>query len=202
MKRSEQDLILASKSAIRHQILQNAGVSHRIVDSNVDEQSVKAHLLARGIKPDAFAAQLAYAKADVVSQSSLDAFTIGADQTLIMNGDLFSKPKTPDEAKAMLLKMRGGWHHLHASVCLIKDGRILWQHTDIADLKMRMFSDDFLDDYLDHMKDAVCYSVGGYQIEGRGLQLFEHIEGDYFTILGLPLLPLLTALRDTGYLIK
>lgn len=200
MPRTEQTLILASKSPVRHEILLEAGILHEIMVSEVDEDAIKTHLADRGLKPNNFAAHLAFAKADKVSRNVPDALVLGADQTLIFNDEIYSKPKTVADAKARLKDMRGRWHHLQTAACLLKDGRVLWQVTAKADLKMRSFSDDFLDSYLESTKDTVCETVGGYRIEDKGLQLFERIEGDHYTILGLPLLSLIHALQDWDYL--
>lgn len=200
MQRPDRNLILASKSSTRHQLLLKAGISHDIVASTVNEDKIKIHLSDRGLKIDHFAAHLAFAKADDVSRNVQDALVLGADQILVFNDTVYSKPQNIAEAKARLKEMRGCWHHLQTAACLLKNGRVLWQEMVQANLKMRNFSDSFLDHYLADTKDTVCEMVGGYRIEDKGIQLFECIEGDHYTILGLPLLPLISALQDWDYL--
>lgn len=200
MSLTDRTLVLASKSPVRHQMLEKAGVPHRIMASAVDEDAVKADLERRGLKVDSFAAHLAFAKADSLSRQMPDALILGADQTLIFNEKIYSKPQSIDDARVRLQEMRGRWHHLQTAACLLMGGRVLWQMTAMADLKMRAFSDAFLEGYLEDTKDTLCDTTGGYRLEDKGMQLFEQIEGDHYTILGLPLLPLLQALQDWDYL--
>jgi septum formation protein len=186
-------LVLASGSAVRMALLRNAGLDFRAQDSRVDEDAVKKRFA--GSDTDALALNLAEAKAQVVSQVEPTAFVIGADQILSCDGERYDKPRDMSEARANLKKFRGREHILHSGVVLALAGDIVWRHSDRAHLTMRDFSDDFLDRYMATVGDKLRSSVGCYQLEGPGIQLFERIVGDYFTILGLPLLPLLAELR-------
>ena len=192
-------ITLASKSAIRAAILRGAGVSFEAVSPDVDEASVKEGLLARGGTPRSVAEALAVMKAVAVSRDR-QGLVIGADQTLELCGVLYDKAGSFDQARARLVLLRGETHALHTAVALARDGAVIWGHVDTARLTMRAFSDAFLDGYLARAGAGVLTSVGGYQLEGEGAQLFEAIEGDYFSILGLPLIPLLGALRREGVL--
>lgn len=193
-------LILASGSKVRATLLADAGLDFTVRDSGVDEDAVKRVFRGPADESgtDALAGELATAKAVAVSQEERDAFVIGADQILSCGDARFDKPRDMDEARANLVKFRGRTHILHSSVVLAKAGSVLWSFSDRARLTMRDFSSDFLDLYLATLGEKVRTSVGCYQLEGPGIQLFEKIEGDYFTILGLPLLPLLAELRRRG----
>jgi septum formation protein len=190
---------LASKSAIRASILRGAGVSFEAVSPDVDEASVKEGLLSRGGTPRSVAEALAVMKAVAVSRDR-QGLVIGADQTLDLAGAFYDKATSPDEARERLALLKGRTHALHAAVAVALDGAAVWRHVETARLTMRAFSDGFLDGYLMRAGAAVLDSVGGYQLEGEGAQLFEEIDGDYFAILGLPLIPLLDALRREGAL--
>jgi septum formation protein len=191
-------LVLASKSAVRARLLAAAGVSFRAVDSGVDEAAAKAAL--SGLDPRSMALALAEAKAAAVSARSPEALVIGADQTLDVDGALFDKAETLAGARARLLMLRGREHQLHAGLAVARDGRIVWREIAGATLAMRDFGETFLDGYLARNGRAALSSVGAYELEGEGVQLFERIEGDYFTILGLPLMGLLAFLREEGAL--
>ncbi|MDO8422263.1 MAG: Maf family nucleotide pyrophosphatase [Parvibaculum sp.] len=193
---SHSPLLLASGSLVRANLLRGAGVTFEIQNSRVDEDAIKERFADSDI--DALAILLAEAKALAVSKENPAALVIGADQILSCNGERFDKPHDMTEARSNLQKFRGTSHRLHSGIVLAQDGRIVWRHSDHADLTMRPFSDLFLDDYLALVDDKVLTSVGCYQLEGAGIQLFEKITGDYFTILGLPLLPLLAELRARG----
>jgi len=186
-------LILASGSAVRATLLRQAGLVFDIENSRVDEDAIKAKSGESDI--DVLAILLAEAKALAVSATHKQALVIGADQILSCNGERFDKPRHMDEARANLKIFCGRTHRLHSGIVLALDGKIIWRHSDHADLTMRRFSDKFLDQYLSVVGDKVMTSVGCYQLEGPGIQLFEKIDGDYFTILGLPLLALLDELR-------
>jgi septum formation protein len=192
-------VVLASRSSSRAAILRGAGVTFEIAGSGVDEAAVKTVLLAEGAGPRAIAERLAAAKAADVSQAT-PALVIGADQTLDLEGVLGDKVATLAEARARLRALRGRRHTLHAAVALARQGEILWRTTQSPSLVMRDFSDDFLEGYLARAGEALTGSVGCYYLEGEGAQLFERIEGDYFAVLGLPLLPLLERLRHFGAL--
>ena len=195
-------LILASGSAVRQKLLADAGLAFTAEDSRVDEDAIKAGF-ADGEEDaetatDRLALKLAEAKALAVSAKHGNALVIGADQILSCEGRRYDKPKSMAEARANLLAFRGHPHILHSGLVLVKDGVAVWNLTARATLTMRAFSEDFLDAYLEEAGERVMKSVGCYQLEGPGVQLFEKIEGDYFSILGLPMLPLLDELRRHG----
>ena len=188
---------LASQSGTRAAIMKNAGIPFEIEASNVDEDEAKRGFLARGLAPIDIASGLAELKAVTVSKTR-PGLVIGADQTLDVSGVLFDKAESLDEARERLIALRGRVHALHAGLAVAQKGAIVWRRTQSARLTMRRFSDHFLDGYLSRNGDRILSSVGCYQLEGEGVQLFEKIEGDYFTILGLPLFGLLEFLRDAG----
>jgi septum formation protein len=191
-------LVLASASPFRRRMLEAAGLSFEVAPADVDEAALKRDLLGSGSTPSTIAAALAAAKAEAVSARLPDALVIGADQVLALGPDLFSKPTGTPAAREQLLRLRGKSHQLHTAACLATGGKAVWTHVEIATLTMRPFSDAFLAEYLRVAGDRVCHTVGAYQIEGLGIQLFERIEGSLFTIIGLPLLPLLAELRARG----
>lgn len=192
-------LILASGSMARRQILTGAGVPFLVDPAHIDEEALKQDLLVQGQTPRAIAQALAQAKA--IARSSQSAgLVIGADQTLDLDGVLFNKATTMAEAEASLRQLRGKTHQLHSATVLARDGKPVWQEVVSASLTMRKFSDRFLAAYLQDQGPAILSCVGGYQLEAQGVQLFEQIEGDYFTILGLPLSGLLAQLRRFGVL--
>jgi len=196
-------LILASGSAVRAMLLRQAGLAFEIRDSLVDEDEVKKGFAASDnwADTDALALKLAGEKALAVSRTDPGALVIGADQILSCDGRRYDKPRDMAEARANLETFRGRTHILHSGVALAKDGAIVWGLGDRARLTMRGFTPEFLDGYLAALGEKIRSSVGCYQLEGPGIQLFERIEGDYFTILGLPLLPLLAALRHHGIIL-
>lgn len=193
-------LILASGSKVRAMLLTHAGLEFSVQDSRVDEDAVKRGFTGGSDEnaTDVLALELAAAKAQAVSKAAPDAFVIGADQILSCDQARFDKPRDMDEARDNLKIFRGRTHILHSGIAIAKSGELLWSFSDRALLTMRDFSDAFLDRYLDALGEKVRTSVGCYQLEGPGIQLFEKIDGDYFTILGLPLLPLLGELRRHG----
>ncbi len=191
-------LVLASASVSRARLLENAGVPFAVHPAHVDEDSVKSSMLAAGGDGRAIADALAGLKAMRVSASQPDALVLGADQVLMFQGRLVSKVENIAAAAALLRELRGERHELITAAVLARDGVAIWRHVDGARLWMRDFSDGFLENYLETVGEEVLGSVGCYHLEGRGAQLFARIEGDYFSILGLPLLPLLTALRGQG----
>lgn len=190
-------LVLASGSAARRQMLEAVGLTFEVDPPRVDEEAAKASLRAGGLKPRDQADALAELKALSVSRSRPD-FVIGADQMLALGGEVFDKPRDMNDARQHLLRMRGQTHELITAAVVAREGAIIWRHIDTPKLKMRAFSDAFLDDYLAQAGDNVLRSVGAYQLEGLGAQLFERVEGDFFSVLGLPLLPLLAFLREHG----
>ncbi len=193
---ASQPLLLASRSDIRGKILAAAGLRFGIRPAQIDERATEAR--AGGLDAAQAAALLARAKADAVAATQTGHLVLGADQTLALGDKRFSKPANRTEAVQQLRALRGQTHALHSALALVQDGKVLFELVDTARLTMRDFSDRFLDDYLDMAGDAALGSVGGYQLEGIGIHLFERVEGDYFTILGLPLLPLLAFLRKSG----
>lgn len=191
-------IILASGSPFRKKILNDAGVEFTVERPGIDERAVEEAVAASGMTPDDLAQILAEAKAVDVSQNHPGALVIGSDQTLSLDGELFHKPADMEEARRRLLKLSGRTHQLNSAVVIALDGEAIWRHVSIAQLTMRDLDPGFVGRHLSAVGDAALSSVGGYQIEGRGIQLFEKIEGDHFTIVGLPLLPLLEKLRELG----
>jgi septum formation protein len=195
-----QPLVLASRSDIRGRMLAAAGLRFAIRPALIDERAVEAQAGAAGeLDPAAAALILARAKAQSVSRSVPKQLVLGADQTLALGNRRFSRPADRAEAAAQLRALRGREHALHSALVLVRDGAVLFDCVDAAQLTMRDFSDGFVADYLDMMGDTAMASVGAYQLEGIGVHLFERVTGDYFTILGLPLLPLLAFLRQNGF---
>lgn len=194
-------VILASKSAARRAVLDGAGVAYETVVAGVDEDAVKVAMLAQGAGPREVAEALAELKAVRVSQER-PGFVIGADQTLDLDGQLYDKADTVEAARERLLILRGKTHHLHSAVVVAQDGASIWREVATATLTMRDFTEAFLDDYLRVEGEAALGSVGCYRLEGPGAQLFSRIEGDYFAILGLPLMGLLDLLRRQGEILE
>ena len=193
-----QKLILASASHARAVMLTAAGVEFEAKPAPIDERAVEAPLIAKGRKPATLALALAEAKALAVCKREPQALVIGADQTLEFGERHWTKPTTIDAAREQLLTLAGGTHRLHAGAAVARDGKILWRHVETARLAMRALSGAEVDDYLHRVGEAGLSSVGAYQIEGLGVRLFDKIDGDFFAILGLPLLPLLKFLREQG----
>ena len=190
-------IVLASKSLARRAVLEAAGVPIEVAGAAVDEAALKAGLLAKGASPKEVAQALAAAKAAALAGP---AYVVGADQTLELEGRLYDKVTSRDAARERLKILRGRAHQLHSAVAVAREGRVLWRELESATLTMRDFSDSFLEDYLALEGAAALGSVGCYRLEGPGAQLFATIEGDYFAILGLPLLGLLEFLRGQGAL--
>ncbi|WP_122466293.1 Maf family protein [Brevundimonas lutea] len=191
-------LILASNSAARKAILTGAGVAFAAQGAEVDEAAEKTRLLAEGAGPADVAQALAGLKALAVSRARPGAWVLGSDQTLEFQGRLFDKAASAEEAGDRLRMLRGHAHQLHSGVALARDGHLDWTGRDSARLHVREVSEDFLTDYLAAEGEALTSCVGGYRLEGLGAQLFERVEGDYFTVLGMPLWPVLAALRERG----
>jgi septum formation protein len=198
---SRRPLVLASASPFRRRMLEAAGLSFEVLAADVDETRIKRELLRSGSTPTAIAQALATAKAEAVSARAPEALVIGADQVLALGPELFSKPADVPEARVQLLRLRGKSHDLHTATSLAVGGKAVWNRVETATLAMRPFSEAFLAQYLAEVGDRVRHTVGAYEIEGPGIQLFERIEGDTFTIIGLPLLPLLAELRVRGAIV-
>ena len=193
-----QPLILASQSTARQALLTNAGIPFEAIPAGLDELAIQ---LASALSaPGEIAALLARDKALFVSEKHPGRYVVGADQTLILGERLFSKPAGRAQAAAQLRALAGQAHELHSAAAVARDGEILFEDVSIARMTMRWLDDTAISAYLDAAGEAVTTSVGAYQLEGLGVHLFERIEGDHFTILGLPLLPLLKFLRSQGLL--
>lgn len=191
-------LILASKSASRRAMLDAAGVVYESIPADIDERAVEAGL--EGAAPGEIAEALAVAKAAAVAQHHPQALVLGSDSLVVAGGRRFDKPKSREEAAEHLRFFSGKVMELHSAAALVKDGGCEWSHASIARLQVRELSDEFVELYLDLEWPAISHTVGAFRIEGPGVQLFEAIEGDQFTVLGMPLLPLLAALREAGVL--
>ncbi|OCW83608.1 septum formation inhibitor Maf [Pelagibacteraceae bacterium GOM-A5] len=182
------DIILASKSKVREEILKKNGIQCVVSPSNIDEDPVKESLLNEGASPEIISKNLAELKANKVSQKNYDVLVLGADSVIDLNGELISKPENRIEAFNILKKLNGKKHSLISSVCISKNGSMIWNYTDKAYLKMKNFSDKELKEYLEKITDEALYAYNVYQIEGEGKNLFITIDGDENTIMGLPII--------------
>ncbi|GGF59161.1 Maf-like protein [Terasakiella brassicae] len=191
-------IILASASKSRADLLQGAGLDIECCPADLDENLIKSE----GLSVRQTALKLSFAKAMAVSEKYPGSYIIGADQMMECEGQRYDKPVDQKEAKKQLMDLRGKIHHLISAVSIVKNGELIWSYAQDAELEMRDFSDMFLDCYLEDIGDDVLTTVGGYRLESKGVQLFSRIEGDYFTILGLPLLALLEFLRSRDILTR
>lgn len=191
-------IILASGSPFRKALLVNAGVPVEAVPAEVDERALEAPLQGSGASPEDVALVLAEAKATEVSERKPGALVLGCDQTLSLGDEVFHKPADMEAARRHLLALSGKTHQLNSAVVLARDGAVLWRHVGVASLTMLKLDPAFIGRHLARVGAKALSSVGAYQIEGEGIQLFESVEGDYFTIVGLPLLPVLAKLRELG----
>ncbi|WP_075997665.1 Maf-like protein [Salaquimonas pukyongi] len=189
------NLVLASASPFRSALLNNAGLEFEAVAAKIDERAVEQPLLEAGLPPADIAEVLAIAKAEDVSARNTGALVIGSDQVLSLDGEILHKVADMEGARRRLLQLSAKTHHLDSAIALVRDGEVLWSHVERAALTMRSLSPEFVGRHLAEAGDTILSSVGAYQIEGVGIQLFEKIDGDLFTIMGLPLLPLLAELR-------
>ena len=179
-------LVLASKSKVRHEILLKNNINCIVEHSNVDEEPVKQSLLNEGATPEIISKNLAELKANKVSQKIHDQLVLGADSVIDLDGELISKPENREQAFNILKKLNGKMHNLISSVCISKNGSMVWNYTDKANLTMKEFNDNDLREYLSKITDEALYAYNVYQIEGEGKNLFSKIEGDKNTIMGLP----------------
>lgn len=191
-------IILASASPFRLAMLRNAGIETEANPSRIDERAVEEAVGDAAISPENLAWILAEAKAEEVSERFPGALVIGSDQTLSLGDEVLHKAADMEEARRRLLKLSGRTHHLNSAVVLARDGKALWGHVSVASMTMRKLDPAYIGRYLSRVGDQVLRSVGVYQIEGEGIQLFDSIEGDHFTIVGMPLLPLVAELRRLG----
>jgi septum formation protein len=194
------EFILASTSRFRRRMLETAGLDFRVVPPNVDEPALRAAVKVKNadLGPSQIAEVLARAKAEQVSRREADAFVLGADQILALEGEIFGKPADLGEAHQHLLRLRGKAHQLHTAAAIAIAGSTIWCHVEQVTLVMRDFSQAFLRRYLARVGPAICDTVGAYELDGPGVQLFERADGDYFTVIGLPLLRILAELRAHG----
>ena len=189
-------IILASKSKVRKDILTEHNIDCEVIQSNVDEDAIKGSLIAEGATPEIISKNLAELKANKVSSNVYDKLVLGADSVIDLNGELISKPTSRKEAMNILRKLNGKSHYLISSVCISKNNSMIWNHTDKAKLTMKNFSDLELKDYLNKISDEALYAYNVYQIEGEGKNLFEKIEGDKDTIMGLPITQIKTYMEN------
>jgi len=180
-------VILASKSKVRKEILDNNNVFTQVVPSNVDEDTIKESLLKNGESPEIISKELAQLKANKISSRHANNLVLGADSVIDLDGELISKPESREEALNILKKLNGKKHFLISSVCISRDGNMVWNYTDKASLTMKNFTENELKDYLKKISDEALYSYNVYQIEGEGKKLFKNVEGDANTIMGLPI---------------
>jgi septum formation protein len=191
-------LILASASSARAKLLGNAGLDFRIIPAAVDEPALKHISLAEGCDVGSTALRIAAEKARAVALIHSDAIVLGADQILSLDGEMISKCRDRGESVALLKRLRGQTHELVTAAVLSANGTRIWSHMDVCHMKMRNFSDTFLDMYVSRAGTSLVECVGCYEFEGLGAQLLERVSGDFFSVLGLPLLPVLAALREHG----
>ncbi len=189
-------IILASKSKVRKKILDDNGIECDVIISNVDEDEIKVALQAEGADPRSISKNLAEVKSIKVSSKNPDKLVLGADSVISLNNELINKPRTRDEAFKILKKLNDSKHFLISSVCISKNGAMIWNHTDTSELKMKNFSDDELLEYLKKIKTEILLDYGVYQVEAEGLNLFKYIKGDRNSIMGLPINDIINYIRN------
>ncbi|WP_426125712.1 Maf-like protein [Pararhizobium sp. PWRC1-1] len=189
-------LVLASASPFRRMLLENAGIAFQAKAADIDERAIEGEVEQQGSSPEEVALILAEAKARNVGQAFPDDIIIGSDQTMSLGARVYHKPRDMNEARDHLLSLSGQVHQLNSGIVLTRGNDILWKHVSSAQMSVRALRPEFIDAHLARVGKKALSSVGAYQLEGEGIQLFDKIDGDYFTILGLPMLPLLTKLRD------
>ena len=189
-------IILASKSKVRKKILDDNGIDCEVIISNVDEDEIKVALQAEGADPRSISKNLAEVKSIKVSSKNPDKLVLGADSVISLNNELINKPRTRDEAFKILKKLNDSKHFLISSVCISKNGAMIWNHTDTSELKMKNFSDDELLEYLKKIKTEILLDYGVYQVEAEGLNLFKYIIGDRNSIMGLPINDIINYIRN------
>ncbi len=197
-KENNKRIILASKSKVRKTILENNGINCFVELSNIDEEPVKKSLLKEGASPETVSKNLAELKANKVSIKKSEELVLGADSVIDIDGKIISKPKNRNEAMEILLKLNGKKHYLISSVCISKNGSMIWNYTDKAALTMKKMNEDELNEYLSKIDDSALYAYNVYQIEGEGRNLFSKIEGDEDTIMGLPVKKIKEYLNNYG----
>ena len=193
-------LILASSSSVRLKLLQSAGIQVSAHPARIDEDAIRRSLQAGLAKPDDIADALAELKARKLAEKNPTSLVLGCDQVLAIGSEILNKPETVEEAESQISRLQGKTHQLLSAVVLYDDNKPIWRHMGVARMTMRTLSQDYLTAYLSRNWPDIATSVGGYKLESEGVRLFSRIEGDYFTILGLPLLPLLGYLGDRGFL--
>ncbi len=189
-------IILASKSGVRKKILDEHGIDCEVVHSNVDEEEIKTSLLNAGADPLLISKNLAELKSIKVSSRHPDKYVLGADSVISLNNDLINKPNSRDEAFRILKKLNSSKHYLISSVCISKNGSMIWNHTDSSELKMKNLSDNEILEYLNKIKTETLLAYGVYQIEAEGLKLFEYIKGDHNSIMGLPIKDIINYIKQ------
>ena len=189
-------IILASKSGVRKKILDENNIDCEVIVSNVDEDEVKESLIAEGADPLLISKNLAEIKSTKVSKQNPDRLVLGADSVISLNNELINKPKSRDEAFKILKKLNNSKHFLISSVCISKNGAMIWNHSDSSELKMKNLSNVDLINYLKKIKTEILLNYGVYQVESKGLELFEYIKGDYNSIMGLPIKDIINYIKQ------